>query len=126
MAASATSSVYITPGPGGASDGTAVTGTNTYYSAPSDLRGLSMPSYDLYWTGTVAGTFSVMVSNKPSPSMANDADWKTLALGTAIVQPAGSAAGDYIDLAPFPFRWVRLKYVNASGSGNVFAYVVAK
>lgn len=105
--------------------GVAVSGTNTYYGKAVNAAIGQDLSYDLYW-GTNVGTFTVWVSNKPSPVLTSDADWKQLTLATAVVQPNGSNTGDYVDLAGCPFRWIRLKYVNASGTGTIHAYVASK
>lgn len=102
-------------------DGVAVSGTNTYYSTPVYKRDLQSVALDLYW-GANVGTFTVQVSNKKNPNLANDSDWKTLTLATAISQPSGSNSGDFVDLSDLPSLWVRLKYVNASGTGTIFAY----
>lgn len=110
-------------------DGTAVTGANTYYSRPSIIKRLADCSYDLYWTGGGSGnvgTFTVQISNKENPVLTSDTDWKTLTLAVAIVQPNGTNTGDYVDLSDLPFRWVRLKYVNSSGSGTVLGFFCGK
>lgn len=109
----------------GDSNGVAVSGTNTYYGSPFRLGSLWDASYDLYW-GTNVGTFTVWVSNKPEPSLANDNDWKQLTLAVAIVQPNGSNTGDFLDLTDLPAVWVRLKYVNSSGTGTIHAWCAAK
>jgi len=107
-------------------DGVAVSGTTVYYSDRSQINGLADSSYQLQWTGTPNGTFIVQVSNKPDPINTTDADWITLPLSVAIVQPAGSASGDLVDLAGCPFKWVRLKYTNASSTGTIFAWFAGK
>lgn len=110
----------------GGTDGTAVTAVQTAYSAPTDVSRCGDSGYQLAWTGTPTGVFTVQVSNRDRPVLTSDAEWSTLALAIPIVQPAGSAGADYVDLALMPFHWVRLKYVNASGTGVVFAYVSGK
>lgn len=104
----------------------AVSSTTVYYSDPTNLRNCSQAAYQLLWTGTPTGTFVVQVSNVPKPALGTDTDWKELVLAVAITQPAGSATGDYIDLTPLPFLWVRLKYTNGSGSGAITAYAQGK
>lgn len=116
--------VYGTAG-GGALTGTAVSSTNTYYSLASNLQAFRFAAYDLYW-GTNVGTFTVQVSNKANPITTSDADWKSLTLARPITQPSGVTGGDYVDLSNLPFKWVRLKYVNASGSGNIQAFLFGK
>ena len=103
-------------------DGVAVSSTSTYYSAKTNKLTSPLFGYDLYW-GTNVGTFTVQISNKRDPVESSDSDWKTVTLATAIVQPNGSNTGDYVDLTDLPFKWVRLKYVNASGTGTIYAYV---
>lgn len=110
---------------GGTASGTAVSSTTTYYSGATDTNAIKNPSYDLYW-GTNVGTFTVQVSNKSKPVLSSDADWKAITLTRPITQPSGVAGGDYVDLSGLPFRWVRLKYVNASGSGNIQAFLFGK
>lgn len=118
MSAAANQAVY---------EAVAVSSTDTYYSEKTSLKRLSDPSYHLVSTGTMAGTYTVWVSNKPTPSEADDTDWVSLTLATAITQPAGSAQKDFIDLSGLSSPlWVRLKYVNASGSGAITAYFNGK
>jgi hypothetical protein len=116
--------VYGTAG-GGSVAGTAVSSTNTYYSLATDLSVLKNASYDVYW-GTNVGTFTVQVSNKRAPVTSSDADWKALSLARPITQPSGTSGGDYVDLSWLAFKWVRLKYVNISGSGNIQAFMLAR
>lgn len=104
----------------------AVSGTSVYRAAKTDLRSLPDASYQFIWTGTPTGTIIIQVSNLPEPPDTSDTGWNTLTLAVAITQPAGSASGDYCDLAALPFRWVRCKYTNASGSGTLAAWVAAK
>lgn len=106
----------------------AVSGTTVYRSLKTSVKLVKDSSYTLEWTGTPAGTFVVQVSNRPSTGLSDSTDtgWVTLTLDRAITQPAGAASGDAVDLAGLPYAWVRLKYTNASGSGNITAYVTAK
>jgi hypothetical protein len=115
--------VFRTSGGAGDTNGVAVSGVATVRSDPTNINRILIAGYQLFWTGTLAGTFTVQVSNKLNPDPATDSDWSDIALDKAIVQPAGSASKDYVDLSLLPFVWMRLKYVNASGSGNIFAFV---
>lgn len=105
--------------------GTAVSSTNTYRSIAVSAQKLRSVGFDLYW-GTATGTFTVQVSNKKRPVASTDADWKDLVLARPITQPTGTSGGDYVDLEGIPFLWVRLKYVNASGSSTINAFAVGK
>lgn len=107
-------------------DAVAVSSTITYYSAKSSLKNLRDGSYHLSSIGTMTGTYTVWVSNKPMPIETTDADWVSLTLATAISQPAGADAKDYVDLSSLPFLWSRLKYVNASGTGAITSYFTGK
>ena len=118
--------MYRTAGGAGDVSGVAVSGTTTYYSDITDVSSILNPSYHLEWTGTPTGTFTIQGSNKENPNPASDADWFTPTLAVAIVQPAGTASKDFVDLTGWPFRKVRLKYVNASGSGVIHAHVAGK
>ena len=104
----------------------AVSGTSAYRGKKTSLRFLPDASCHFLWTSTAAGTIIIQISNLPNPSDLDDTGWLTLTLDVAITQPAGSASGDYVDLAGLPFRWVRPKYTNASGSGTMAAWVVGK
>lgn len=115
--------VFRTAGGAGDTNGVALSGVATARSDATNINRIMSAGYQLFWTGTLAGVFTVQVSNKPNPDPATDADWSDLALDKAIVQPAGSASKDYVDLSSLPFCWMRLKYVNASGNGSIFAFV---
>lgn len=67
------------------------------------------------WTGTPAGTISVMASDDGA------AFYALSGFNPAITQPAGSAGGGLIQIAPFSFRFLFLQYVNSSGSGSLTA-----
>jgi len=107
-------------------DNVAVTGTNTYYGQESSIERIANLSYHLVWDSTITGTFTVWVSNVEAPILTTDADWVQLTLATAITQPAGASGKDWVDLSWVPARWIRVKYVNASGSANIWAYAVGK
>ncbi len=100
-------------------DGVAVSSTNTYYSTPwsGDTYALS-----LFWTGTPTGTFTMWVSDKPNPDLANDNDWRQ-DTGFAPTNPAGSASKTGDDVTNSNANLKRIKYVNASGSGTLTGYV---
>jgi hypothetical protein len=103
-------------------DGQAVTSTNTYYSdtwTGSDSDGYSL---SVFYTGTPTGTFTLWFTDKPLADPTTDNDW-IQETTFAPTNPAG-AAGKFGDPAGnFKSYRKRLKYVNASGSGTVFAYV---
>lgn len=103
-------------------NGVAVTGTNTYYSKM--FGGFNRLGYDLQvvWTGTPTGTLTLQVSDKPNPDETTDTDWVTTT-ETTMTNPAGSAAQFRVAFLTSPGH-KRLKYVNSSGSGTLFAYAI--
>lgn len=103
-------------------NGVAVTGTNTYYSLM--WGGEDSPGYDLHveWTGTPTGTFTLQISDKPNPDETSDADW-VASTEVAMTNPAGSASKFRVATLTSPAYRKRLKYVNATGSGTLTAYV---
>lgn len=103
-------------------DGKAVSGTSTYYSKM--FGGNDMAGYDLQvvWTGTPTGTLTLQVSDKANPSEADDTDWVTTT-ETSMTNPAGSASKFRVYLVGSGGKH-RLKYVNASGSGSLYAYAI--
>lgn len=102
--------------------GTTVSSTSTFYSdmwSGADNDGYSL---SVFFTGTPTGTFTQWFTDKPQPSLADDTDW-IQDTSFSPTNPAGAAGkfGDPVGNAK-GFR-KRLKYVNASGTGVITAYV---
>jgi len=102
--------------------GVTVSGTNTYYSktwgaADSDGHGLQV-----VWSGTPTGTLSMWCSDKPYPSETDDTDW-VQDTSWVPTNPAGSAGKFRDDAGNMKAYRKRLKYVNASGTGLLEAFV---
>lgn len=102
--------------------GVAVSGTPTIYSEAwsgedSDGSGLTV-----FTTGTLTGTFTLWMTDKPLPDPANDNDW-VQDTGFAPTNPAGAAVKFRDDLGNAKAHKKRLKYVNASGTGNITGFV---
>lgn len=100
----------------------AVTGATTYYSLPwtgADSDGYSL---SLFWTGTPTGVFTQWYTDKPNASLADDSDWIE-DTGFTPSNPAGAAGKMGDNVAIFKSLRKRLKYVNASGSGNLMGWV---
>lgn len=74
---------------------------------------------EMAWTGTPTGTLTVIGSN-------SGLNWFSLTFSPALAQPAGAALVYGIDLNQYPWKYVMLQYVNASGSGTVAAYAQLK
>lgn len=96
-----------------------VSGTNTYTSQPVNIKNLDIVGLQLVWTGTAAGTFTIL----HSPDGTN---YDSVSVSPAITQPAGSAGTWSVILQFDPYQWVKVQYVNASGSGTVDVIVCGK
>lgn len=90
-------------------------------------------SYDLVWTGTPTGTFTVQVSN----TYAQGADGKVIAIGNWKSLPtsafsgtypvaSGSAGSGFLDLVGTSAYAVRLLYNFTSGTGTLTVVPCAK
>lgn len=103
----------------GTKDGVAVSSTNTYYSRAVHPGDAGAVSFQASWTGTPTGTITVWATDKPDADLSNDNDW--IQVTDTLTDPAGSASKTRQDITCRATA-VRLKYVNASGSGVLFAY----
>jgi len=97
----------------------AVSSTNTYTSVSTDVNQLHNIGLDVRILGTMTGTFSVLGSN-------DNQVFTALTFAPAIVQPSGSNTTFLLDLNQFPFRYLKVQYVNASGSGTLTSLMSAK
>lgn len=96
-----------------------VSGTNTYYSQNIGVKNLDSIGLQMRWTGTPTGTFTV----EHSPDAVY---WDTVPVSPSITQPAGSSGNWTVVISGEPYPYLRVKYVNASGSGTVDVVVHAK
>lgn len=108
---------------GRTTNGVAASGTNTYYS--DSWRGENDWSLQVNTTGTLTGTWTLWQSNKVNPSLADDTDWVDLSAHADFVEtnPAGSTTKWAVNSTLIRGGQLRLKYVNASGTGTLYAYV---
>lgn len=104
--------------PSGTATGT-MASTNTIYSNIIEVSRMDNIGLDIDWTSTAVGTFSILVSS-------TGLKFHTLTFSPVLAQPAGSAGGMAISINQIPFKYMYLKYVNASGSGVLTAYGQAK
>ena len=85
--------------------------TNTIYSQIIDISRMDNCSLDVSWTGTPTGTFAVLVSNS------GNSPFSALTFSPSLGQPSGSAAFMTVSLNQLPYKFLCLRYANASGSG---------
>lgn len=104
-----------------ASGGVAVSSTNTYYSTAIGAVDGQAVSFHCVWTGTPTGTFTLWYSNKPNADASSDTDWVQDTTFSP-TNPAGSASKSFVTVGNLTALRVRLKYVNASGSGTIAAW----
>lgn len=90
---------------------------------------MSGVSYDISWTGTPTGTFSVEVSNSystnPDGSVANAGTWSAVTLSGSVTA-SGSADNGMINLAGLEVYAIRLVYTATSGTGTLNAVICGK
>lgn len=107
-------------------------------SAITNSQFLDSVCYQLSWTGSPTGTFSVQVSldhaQSDTGTVLNAGTWTDVTLSylsggtivTATTIPTSVGSPVFIDLALLTSPWVRVKYTASSGSGTLVAYVSAK
>lgn len=90
-------------------------------------------SYDVAWTGTPTGTFSVQVSNSYAQNaqggVLNAGNWNTLPSGAfvgTLPAPAGASGNGFIDVLGTEAYAIRLVYTASSGTGNLTVYCCSK
>lgn len=90
-------------------------------------------SYDISWTGTPTGTFTIQVSNTysqaPDGTVTHAGNWTTLPQSSfqgTYPAPAGSAGNGFIDLFGISAYCARLVYTPSGGSGNLTCVTCAK
>lgn len=108
---------------------TATSMATSLTSAPINIDQLSLVGFDIAWTGTPTGTFSIQVSNSHTVDSGGNSlaagNWTTLTLSTSVAA-AGSADNAFIDIDSISASWIRLVYTRTSGSGNLTAFLSAK
>lgn len=98
-------------------------------SIPTNLQSLSEISYDISWTGSPTGAFTVQVSNTYSQdqkgNVINAGSWNTITLSNSVTA-GGSAGSAFINIAELAGLWVRLVYTPSAGTGVLNATVYGK
>jgi hypothetical protein len=98
----------------------------TSFNGPASIiKHLPGISYDIAWTGTPTGAFTVQVSNSYSVDSkgnpANAGNWYTLPSSSftgTLPAPSGSAGTGFIDVLGTEAYAVRLVYTASSGTGS--------
>lgn len=108
-----------------------MTGTATLHSHPMDWQTIRGGAIQAVWTGTPTGTFTVegSLNYLPNPDGSpgtgtNAGVWTSL--GASVSNPAGSAGNSIVDISLTGVPWVRLTYVNVSGTGTLTVYGAGK
>lgn len=96
--------------------------TGTVYSAPWSGRLADGYGATIAATGTLTGAFTLWMTDKLKPSLADDTDW-VQDTTFAPTNPAGAAVQFRDDASNAKAAWKRLKYVHTSGSGTITADV---
>ena len=95
-------------------------------SVATNINRLDNVGYQVNWSGSPSGTFSVQISADYSQdfqgNILNPGNWITLL--SEVVPTATSPI--YFDLTQLSAPWVRLIYTATSGTGLANAYVTAK
>lgn len=103
--------------------------TGTVTSLPTNLQQMPEVSYDVSWTGSPTGTFSVQVSNtyvqNVDGSVAVAGNWNSIVLSITPTA-SGSAGTAFINVAEMAGLWVRLVYTPTGGTGTLNATVYGK
>lgn len=98
-------------------------------SKVSFIQQISYISFDISWTGTPTGTFTVEVSNSyktdGSGNVINAGNWTPLTLSAATAA-VGAAGNGFIDIDGVAAYAIRLRYTRAAGTGVLNAVVVGK
>ncbi len=96
----------------------AMASTNTITSSALDLRTITGAALQIAWTGTPTGTMIIQGSVNGTTYYDIGASVPT--------QPAGSASGVLLNFVDLMFRYLRVSYTNASGTGTLVVLGMAK
>jgi hypothetical protein len=103
--------------------------TSTIHSEPLHIEMLSFVGFDISWTGSPTGTFSVEVSNtytlNADGSPGKPGNWTALTLSAAVTA-SGSPGNAFIDIDAISAAFIRLTYTPSSGTGTLNAVATAK
>ncbi len=101
----------------------AASSTNTYRSNKNPVSDNDSVGFTLETTGTLTGTFTLWWSDEPHPVESTDTDWEQDTAWTP-TNPAGAATYTKYSISDIKGKWFRIRYVNASGTGNLLGWNV--
>lgn len=96
----------------------AISNTTPVIAGPVKVIDFETFSFQSVWTGTLEGTISVL----GSLDGVNYSDFGV----TLSVQPSGSSGNVLVPLYGHGMKWLEIKFVPASGSGNYTVYALGK
>lgn len=101
-----------------------------------NIEGIDNISFQALWTGTPTGTFEFDVSNdgpiddaqtnKPSGTLGATALTLPSSMTVAAAVPSGSGGNFYFDFNQLSAKWIRMKYVLGSSTGQLSVGVFGK
>ncbi len=100
--------------PSGTTTGTMAT-TSVIYSNIIDVAKMDSIGLEVNWTGTPVGVFEVMLSN-------SGLNFYAVTFSPSLGQPAGTSSGYGVSLQQYPWKYMMLRYTNASGAGTLTVY----
>lgn len=96
-----------------------MSGTNTIYSNVQFIENVDNVGVEIEYTGTAAGTITILASISGN-------NFFELPFNPIITQPAGSTGGCCGSINQQPYKYLIVKYVNASGAGILNVYLETK
>lgn len=105
-------------------EGLAASSTNVYWSQPWKAAPRDW-GLQIVTTGTLTGTWKLYASERKHPDLTSNTDWVDMSTHADFVEtnPAGAATNWRTSSILLKSEWLRLEYTNASGTGNIFAFV---
>lgn len=96
-----------------------MTGTSTILSNAQNIANFDNCCLAIKWTGAAVGTISILES-------ADGVQYDAIVFNPSLAQPAGTGSQYTINLALLPAQFIQVKYVNASSTGSLYAYIFSK
>jgi len=103
-----------------------MTGTTTVTSSPQNVENFDNVGLEIVWTGTPTGTITIQGSISQSIPGAVAVSYTDLTFAPLLDQPAGSAGRYLVNVATYAMPFIRVNYVNTSGSGTLNVYLYSK